>query len=325
MNSSKNNNYERRARRFIRFAICIFIFLTLVFIFNSTELYFGKIDPAIWGQFGDIVGGLIGTIFSLVGVYLLFETLKEQRDTFVKQQIETRFFELLQLHKSNVEEMEYRDKRGRAVFNIIKDDFHYLFDYVGEEIYTEAKAKESGKSSKEWQSACIEIAYQILFYGLEKESFQHRKNSLKSIITDLALFDKLHYRYLDPLLSELKEKGIEYDLIWLVYEGHQARLGHYYRHLFQVVKYIDNQQLLSDTEKYHYIKVLRAQLSTQEQALLLYNSLSNMGSPWKVNENREADLITTYHLIKNIPAKYTGVINPKEYYPDVDYEDKQSF
>ncbi len=61
------------------------------------------------GLTGDFIGGFVGTIFSLVGIILLYETLSLQRkefveskDVFVKQQFDNTYFELLNLYRENI-------------------------------------------------------------------------------------------------------------------------------------------------------------------------------------------------------------------------------
>jgi hypothetical protein len=107
-----------------------------------------------------------------------------------------------------------------------------------------------------------------------------------------------------------------------VLEGHQSRLSHYYRHLFQTVKYVNEKKGLDYKRKYAYVKILRAQLSTHEQALLFFNSLSEMGMPWerKAGLSDDQKLITKYNLIKNIPTGFITAINVRTYYPNVYYE-----
>jgi hypothetical protein len=118
------------------------------------------------------------------------------------------------------------------------------------------------------------------------------------------------------------------------YGGHQFRLGHYYRHLYQTVKFVDRQKTLTEDEKYSYIKILRAQLSTYEQALLFFNSLSSLGLIWELNPDmdnhklgvpvkqsrNERRLITKYNLIKNLPTDELYGISIKQFYPNVKYE-----
>ena len=66
------------------------------------------------------------------------------------------------------------------------------------------------------------------------------------------------------------------------YGGHQHRLGHYFRHLFQAAQYVNNQNRLDKKGKYFYMKTLRAQLSTYEQEVLFINSLSFLGMSWEL-------------------------------------------
>ncbi|PKQ64101.1 hypothetical protein BZG01_15065 [Labilibaculum manganireducens] len=104
--------------------------------------------------------------------------------------------------------------------------------------------------------------------------------------------------------------------------GQQYQLGHYFRHLYQAVNYIDSQSsfLFSKDEKYEYIKTLRAQMSNYEQALLFINSLTIMGRDWEYSNKDGKCLISEYNLIKNLPKKFIPNMQPQDYYPDVDFE-----
>lgn len=99
------------------------------------------------------------------------------------------------------------------------------------------------------------------------------------------------------------------------FEGHQSRLGHYYRHLYQMIRYVDQHKV--DVDKYEYVKTMRAQLSTHDQALLLVNSLTPIGDVWW-----QHDLITRYRLVQNLPREFfdavteldLGPLFPKGYF-----------
>jgi hypothetical protein len=110
------------------------------------------------------------------------------------------------------------------------------------------------------------------------------------------------------------------------YGGHQFRLGHYYRNLFQNVNYINNRIDLDYDEKYSYVKLLRVHLSNYEQIMLFLNSISSIGNNWEINQkdvNRH--LMTKYNLIKNIPHQnILGTINIKSYYHSIEYENFDS-
>ncbi|MGA2193117.1 MAG: putative phage abortive infection protein [Nitrospirota bacterium] len=57
-------------------------------------------------------------------------------------------------------------------------------------------------------------------------------------------------------------------------EGNKADLGHYFRNLFQILRIIDEKEI---KDKKTYIRIIRAQLSDPELAMLYYNSLSCYG------------------------------------------------
>ena len=84
--------------------LAIFMFRVLN---NGLNITSDEIKYDVTGQVGDFIGGVIGTIFSGAGFYFLYVTLVEQRKSFEHESFETRFFELIRLHKENVNEMKY--------------------------------------------------------------------------------------------------------------------------------------------------------------------------------------------------------------------------
>jgi hypothetical protein len=320
-------DYSKFGKTLILIGIVFTIFFSIQFIFNSNQLNLGPIDTSIWGQYGDIIGGFVGTIVALVGVLLLFETLREQRHTYIKQQVETRFFELLKLHRDNVAEMKSKGKEGRDVLIDIKDEFHELYTLVIKTYDQKSSKLEEGL----WKKKAIQIAYLILFFGVNNSSTAYLKKRIKIIMSNDILNDLFDRFCLDDLIDNHKTTKDENKLkskekrSYLKYDGHQSRLGHYYRHLFQSIKYINDQPsaLFSYKEKYSYVKTFRAQLGTHEQALLLYNVISPLGEPWELSseiKDENSKLITKYNMIKNIPWGFTKEINPKDYFPNVFYE-----
>jgi hypothetical protein len=74
------------------------------------------------------------------------------------------------------------------------------------------------------------------------------------------------------------------------YRENNAILGHYFRFLFNVMNFIDNSEI---ENKEFYAKIVRAQLSDDEVAVLFYNGLSARGKRFK-------PLIERYGLLKNL-------------------------
>ena len=85
---------------------------------------------------------------------------------------------------------------------------------------------------------------------------------------------------------------------YMPFNGHSDRLGHFYRHLFQTVKFVveQDENIFDFEDKYSYVKMLRAQLSNHEQLLLYYNSTAWFDNEWR-------PFFTDYRLIKNIPLE----------------------
>ncbi len=78
------------------------------------------------------------------------------------------------------------------------------------------------------------------------------------------------------------------------YQEHQADLGHYFRSLYNIVKFVDRTDF---DDKRRYTNLVRAQLSSYEQVLLFYNCLSALGA------EKFKPLVEEYALLKHIPRE----------------------
>lgn len=345
------------------------------------------------GQFGDYVGGFVGTLFSLSGFIFLYLTLREQRSAFKKERFENHFFELIKLHKENINELSCTRFNGhtndhaknRKVFKVIFNEFEeclievrrFLKSSNPDDYYTSAYKKKitdiytsKGLKVDLIQLVSIDIAYCVVFFGLGKEGYMVLKKYFLQKYKPEYYLHVLHYLRLKPsrtfseafqyweILNSNSNKeltkslrniyyndkpgnDVELNLVEEIvsrnlllikyYGGHQHRLGHYFRHLFQSYKFLNNQRGLGEEERYFYGKSLRAQLSTYEQALIFINSISSLGMKWELTSDSELtkgeltsmeplNLISTYHIIKNLPGTHIYKIYFKDYYPNVKYE-----
>ena len=140
--------------------------------------------------------------------------------------------------------------------------------------------------------------------------------------------EKITYKSLLKMLTTPKEDEIGIQVYFAQYQmalGHNAHLGHYYRQMLQIVKFISEAppKMFDERQRYDYAKMLRSQLCDAEQVLLYYNSLSLMGQAWNERHGIDDDNIETwgyilrFRLIKNIPTSYPffGIV-PTEYYRD---------
>lgn len=79
-----------------------------------------------------------------------------------------------------------------------------------------------------------------------------------------------------------------------VYTRNQSDLGHYFRNLYTLIKFVKNSDV---QDKHAYTNIVRAQLSTYELLLLFYNCLSEHG------REKFKPLIEEFHLLKNMPQE----------------------
>lgn len=220
--------------------------------------------------------------------------------------------------------------------------------------------------------AVIDLAYMIVFFGLGEEGEQLIRHAARKKYNPKYYFRLLYFMKLKPKrrhenrwnlwqkLKDLHEEPFHKTLGNLYagkskpdrmprtdylaceiaaqgkyekyYGGHQFRLGHYFRHLYQSYKFIDSSDFLNPQQKRHYGKMLRAQLSTYEQALLFINSLSRQGMKWGImaesttptdrahNLTCKSDYIARYELIKNLPGTHMSGIVYSRYYPSINFE-----
>lgn len=76
------------------------------------------------------------------------------------------------------------------------------------------------------------------------------------------------------------------------YNRYDSDLGHYFRTLYNLIKYIDSSNVPC---KKFYTDLVRAQLSSHELLLVYYNCISDLG------RTKLAPLVTKYNLLKHLP------------------------
>lgn len=292
-------------RNFTVLIIILFgiIFINLIFIseaFRETD----SVNPETAAQLGDFVGGYIGTFFVLISIVLIYLTFKKQSESIQHEKFENKYFELLKIHRDNVAEIGIGNDFGRKIFVIMVREFRIILSIV-KEISKKTNQKYSQKD-------ILIISYYAFYVGVGPNSSRILKESLKSYNINFVeeLVNTLNNK-------EIKQKAInDRNLKFNPFEGHQSRLGHYYRHLYQTVCFVDKQTFSLD--KYEYVKTIRAQLTNHEQALLLINSLTPLGNEWW-----EKKLLINYKFVKNIPYGFfdkENEIDLSVYFPNEYFE-----
>jgi hypothetical protein len=229
---------------------------------------------------------------------------EKQNATMLKQAFETTFFHMLELHKQNVQEINVLGIRGRDSMSLLIEILRKLYYTIWqgvEDIYNmknpdvdfiqKAKLIVCKWSDKKKRDFTIKYAYGIFFYGTDF-LLTNKKGSDVRIVEDSIVF--LKGDHIVGCFGNTTSNTY-------IKQGVSSVLGHYYRHIFQTVCFVDKQENLNDEEKYDYVKMLRAQLSDYEQVLFYYNAVSSMGYPWIEHSPEGVSLVVKYRMIKNIP------------------------
>ena len=269
------------------------------------------------GNIGDFIGGVVGTIFSLVSVVLLILTLTDQFHQNKLDSFGQTFYEMLHIHNDNITSMSLKDSdntTGRDAFSKLVSQYEVIYDMVQgcfnnillinslsakdneDQKDKLGKMKTYLKSQRKAVRLCMRIAYGFFFYGSEKFLLKSNVDEENQILE--------HVKHLLVLSNS-------------TVKPHNVVLGHYYRHMYQMLRLVERANFLDEDEKYVYAKQLRAQLNDDEQVLLYYNSLSDIGRAWiegiGQKKRNKMCLMARFRMIKNIPYyKTIKGIQPEE-------------
>lgn len=261
-------------------------------------------DYRTTGQIGDTIGGLMSPFINLSAVivtglafYMQYRANKLQVDIFTDQikqtekqfkkeqlykekqnriqQFESQFFEMLRLHKENVDELTItsvvneKQVSKRQAFVTMADEFKTFLSYIN---FDHLPFIHEYKH-----------AYDIFFWGWNR---------------DYIDIDSLSHSW-SGIIEGPNDADYSHRIDFREYKGYSSSLGHYFRHLFLMVKFVAYSDAITDyNSKMKYLKILRAQLSNHEQILLFYNWLStDYGGAWENEENR---FFTEYKIIHNL-------------------------
>ncbi|MBU2912704.1 putative phage abortive infection protein [Reichenbachiella agariperforans] len=271
------------------------IYVALSDFFNDGS---GQLDPSLASNYGGFIGGVVGTVFTVVGFFLLYITLLEQRRTFNIQQFENKYFEFLKMHRENVQNISHRrpDKKvdenvsGQGFFVQLRAQYFKIRKQIND-----ANNPEIDNIMSVSTDVLNDLSFQLLYYGVSEGMRNVTEKIVDSIVGDKIKSQKV--------IDKIREKKAKYNDDHVFYGGHQSRLGLYFKLFYEVVKFVDRQGFLTSKEKEHYIDMLIAQLSVYEQSIICLEALSNLGFG-----NNNLGLIRKYHLLNGIPQGFLKYI-----------------
>lgn len=303
--------------------------LILVFLL-TIKTNFAFFDYTKTGEIGDTIGGIsspfIGiaaAVLTFLAFYMQFKANEMHSSQFMIQKKENErnkhestIVFLMKQNRSIVDSMSVGGKKqGATCFVLMLLELQAIF-VITKDFYT----------NKLTDDELANISYLLLFNGVGSKSdelnmplLQHipKHQELLWLLRGIVVVDDKVYG-IENLESKIYIRNLLYNMQYKPFDGHQSRLGHYFRNLFHMLKYTTSvdDELISPDDKYEIIKSLRSQLTSHEQIFIYFNAISSYGAPM-----REAKYIETYQLIKNIPlpmVSFAGDI--RERFPDVQFE-----
>ncbi len=256
---------------------------------NNKKLDANEIGDSIGGILNPVVG-LLASVLTFLAFYMQKLANDQIKDQFKIQQFESQFYEMLRLHKENINEIEIKTIdndliKGRAVFYEMKKELEILLAFT-KEFHNQPLSKE-----------LFFKAYEKYFWGFNNER-TISTISLSEFAPDENSFEAELNRFKNSEATNNFNAEILKDNLKIPFlTGHHSYLGHYYRHLFHTVRFVVSKNFIDRTAKLNYLRTLRAQLSNYEQVMLFYNWLSEYGDDW---ENEDNHFLTKYKMIHNL-------------------------
>ena len=259
------------------------LLLSLVFFLCFGNWRFSWVlDEQIVANYGDFVGGVVGTLLAFTAAILYYVALREQRrDVKNNQQslsLQTKALEQqIEEFKQQREELEETRKVYEHQTELMELQSHIMRQQQFEssfysmlKVYLDCKNQMNNKESDCFQKWLNEIEHSLTSQFASRSIFE-RHNDIMSSFEDLYL----------------KKRDI---------------LSPYFKTVYRILSLIDNTQTLEDKEKMQYVKFFRAQLSESETKILYYNYHSDISGAAR-NLSYKLNFMKHYDYLTSIDAK----------------------
>lgn len=304
----------------------LFIVIILFFPYWFTQFNIVSFDFEQTGSIGDTIGGILGPFVAIGGAILTFfafwvqyQANEQQKLDLKIERFENKFYQLIQIHRDNVSEIIIRERIGRkgfiSMFNELKFTYLAVTEYYKNQWLP-------GNEEQLSDEVLYNIAYLIFYHGKGKTASKIvtgiLQNKHKEFVKQLLAYLEGQANKMDiGMLVEIRDKDIQFahKLHFIPFRGHTSRLSHYYRHIDELLKFVDKNypEELNYEARFNYISTLRAQLSVYEQLLIYYHSISIMGSEWLKKDSNDESLLIKYSLIQTLPLAVADFYkNPEE-------------
>ncbi len=286
-------------------------------------------DVSTTGQIGDTIGGttapfiaLFAGFLTFIAFWVQFKANIEVQNQFKIQQFESQYFEMIRLHKENINEMKitgysylmstsYETKNPEENKTITKTQIERTIDgrktfvsMVKELNACFSFCEDIGNRLGVPKDKILIIAYRIFFFGSFSSLIDYKEydDFIVACREKLKEVRTIHKETFGGKKDfEINNNKVDLHIKYAPFTGHESRLAHYYRHLFSTVKFVvqkEKENLFTYKQARDYLKILRAQMSNDEQILLYHNYISGVGVDW---EGKANFFLSKYRMLHNLP------------------------
>lgn len=263
-------------------SLAVLLLSFIVFLCFGSWGFSRILDEQIVANYGDFVGGVVGTLLAFTAAILYYVALREQRKDVKNNQeslllqtqaLEQQIKEFKQQRKE-LEETRKVYERQTALMElqsrIMKQQQFESSFYSMMKVYLDCKNQMNTKEPDCFQKWLDEIEKGLSLQFVEKNIFE-RHNEIMSSFEDMYL----------------KKKDT---------------LSPYFKTVHRILSLIENTQTLENNEKMQYVKIFRAQLSECETKLLYYNYHSDISGSAR-NLSYKLNFMKHYDYLTSIDAK----------------------
>lgn len=246
--------------------VAFLVYMIVLINKESHTCFFNSVDNLVYSEMeknlGEFISGTVGILFMLTATFFLFVTMAEQR----QQMYEAR-------------QDNERSRYESTYFNMLA-----MLDNVMKSVDTNIKMSNTKK---------IESINE--YYRLIKEEYEISKESnaeTSKLIQELSKENSCSIRVL-----KLKESTA--DIFEKAVKKLNCNVGYFYRYIYNTIMYVEETNIVDDTKKKQYLNILKAQLSDEALALIMYDAISKFGQN-KEGFNKFHDVLDRLNFLENI-------------------------
>lgn len=273
----------------------------ITFAFYLDKFGFGYFEKASdWGAVGDFFGGILNPAFTFLSIVLLAYTLHQNKKALKQSQealdINNDELRISSKALTSSAESQHAQNIGNTFFNLLEQHNNIVNALKMEPFYIRSNLKLGIRNVKSTDFFTGRTVFSELLKLLHESS--------RKLDRDFKNADCINaYKLINGNFNHVT--------------------GHYFRNLFQIIVYIDtycddetkikNITNEARARKKNFMRILRAQLSSDELILLLINCTKNV-----VDEGQFKQHLIKYELLKHIQFE------PNIYIAPEDSEDKNT-